>query len=110
MLKSSSRTYLIVDALDECSELDDPLKLISQIRKHCSNHVNLLATSRREQDIVLTLGEFASSIIDIQCTVNDNDIELYIQAVLNEDPPLKRWESSLKEKVHKVLAEKAHGM
>jgi len=110
LLKSSSRTYLIIDALDECSELDDLLKLISLIRNDCPNQVNLLATSRREQEIVLNLGELAGSIIDIQCTMNDNDIELYIHAILKEDPTLKGWESSLKEKIHKILTEKAHGM
>lgn len=110
LLKSSSRTYLIIDALDECSELDDLLKLISQIRNDCPSQVNLLVTSRREQGVMLNPGELASSIIDLQCTMNDNDIELYIHAVLKEDPILKRWEISLKEKIYKILTDKAHGM
>src|SRR2546423_9526718 len=48
LLASSNRMYLILDAVDECSERKEVFEVISNITQRT---VGLLATSRKERDI-----------------------------------------------------------
>jgi len=54
LLKSSTRTYVLIDALDECSERSEMVNLLKQLI-NLSDNMNLLITSRKEQDIVTEL-------------------------------------------------------
>lgn len=48
ILKDSPRTFLVLDALDECTEGDELLETIERIRSWNLPNVNILATSRKE--------------------------------------------------------------
>ena len=110
VLRSSLRTYLIIDALDECSQRGEMLKMLSDIYRQCSEEVNILVTSRKERDIELVLDGLASSSIDIKQTVVDADIRIYLKTCLVEDAKLKRWPSAVKEEMEDALVRGAHGM
>jgi hypothetical protein len=108
-LRSSLRTYLIIDALDECSQRGEMLSMLSDIYRQCSEEVNVLVTSRKERDIELVLDGLASSI-GIKQTVVDADIRIHLQTCLVEDVKLKRWPSAVKEEMEDALVRGAHGM
>ncbi|KAI9776989.1 MAG: hypothetical protein M1839_009133 [Geoglossum umbratile] len=110
VLRSSCRTYLIIDALDECSQREELLKVLSDIRRQCSEEVNVLLTSRKEHDIELVLDGLATSSIGIQQTAVDADIRIHVKNYLVEDAMLKRWPSAVKEEVEDALVKGAHGM
>ena len=110
VLRSSLRTYLIIDALDECSRREEMLGMLSDIYRQCSEEVNVLVTSRKEHDIELVLDGLASSSIGIQRTVVDADIRIHVKACLVEDVKLKRWPSAVKEEMEDALVGGAHGM
>ena len=110
VLRSSPRTYLIIDALDECSQQGEMLRMLSEIYRQCSEEVNVLVTSRKERDIELVLDGLASSIIGIQQTVVDADIRIHLKTCLVEDVKLKRWPSAVKEEMEDALVRGAHGM
>lgn len=110
VLRSPLRTYLIIDALDECSQRGEMLGMLSDIYQQCSEEVNVLVTSRKERDIELALDRLASSSIGIQQTVVDADIRIHLKTCLVEDAKLKRWPSAVKEEMEDALVRGAHGM
>jgi hypothetical protein len=110
VLRSPLRTYLIIDALDECSQRGEMLGMLSDIYRQCSEEVNVLVTSRKERDIELVLDRLASSSIGIQQTVVDADIRIHLKTCLVEDVKLKRWPSAVKEEMEDALVRGAHGM
>ena len=77
----------------------------------CSEHLHLLATSRREQDFV----EELERIMDVQVDLSQGwgiamDINLYVTRSLENDLRLRKWNSRIKEEILKALVEGAHGM
>ncbi|KAI9764110.1 MAG: hypothetical protein M1840_008670 [Geoglossum simile] len=110
VLQSPPRTYLIIDALDECSQRGEMLKVLSNIYQRCSKEVNILVTSRKEYDIELVLDDLATSIIGIQQTAVDSDIRIHVKNCLAEDVKLKKWPPVVKKEVEDALVRGAHGM
>jgi hypothetical protein len=110
VLRSPLRTYLIIDALDECFQREEMLRVLSDIYQRCSGEVNILVTSRKEQDIELVLNGLSSSSIGIQQTVVDADIRTHVKTCLVEDVKLKRWPSAVKKEMEDALVGGAHGM
>jgi hypothetical protein len=110
VLRSSLRTYLIIDALDECSQRDEMLEVLFDVNKQCSEDVSILVTSRKEHDIELVLDGLASSSIGIQQAVVDADIRIHVKTCLVKDAKLKRWPPEVKEEMEVALVRGARGM
>ena len=110
LLANSQRTYLIMDALDECSEREKLMDVISQIVKNSSLHVNLLAMSRKEQDILERLQGMIDVQIDLQGDWIDTDIDLHVRKCLESDKRLRKWNSLIKQEILEALIAGAHGM
>jgi hypothetical protein len=83
LTSSSSQTCIVMDALDECSELDLLIDFITQIFE-TSKHVNLLVTSRKEQVLVEGLERVMPVQIDLSTREGiGGDIDLHIRMCLN---------------------------
>lgn len=111
LLKSQNRTYLILDALDECirSERDKLFDVIRQVVEMLSEDVHLLVTSRRERDIKESLDGLIDIKINLQGGGNDDDIKLHVKkSIANQ----KRWKSrpEIRQEIENVLVGKANGM
>ncbi|KAI9772207.1 MAG: hypothetical protein M1839_002525 [Geoglossum umbratile] len=108
--------YIIMDALDEYpanaakSNRQELLDQIKRMIEHKSERLHILATSRNEHDIRLTLGTPAAGGISIQSSNVDVDIGMYIRTRLAEDPMLKLLPSNAKVNIEAKLGEGAHGM
>jgi len=112
LLQSFGKTYLMIDALDECSEQDSMLDLLTQISTadQRSGKTSVLITSRRERAIEITLQDIVTDSICIQSKLIEADIRLHVRSRLMHDPKLKRHSDSVKEEIEETLVNGAHGM
>ena len=103
-------TYIVLDALDECSERGELLSLIEEIIDWKIETLHLLATSRKEQDIDDCLSSRVSNEIDIQSTLVDADIRVHVRDQLRKDRKLKKWSPDAQAEIETALVDGAHGM
>ena len=108
-LSSSDRTFLVLDALDECSERDQLLDVIARLLTEPK--VAVLTTSRNERNIAESL---QVTVTNITCLGHDDgvadDISLHVQKCLQEDKRLKGWPQKIKQEIQEALIDGAHGM
>jgi len=109
-LTLSNRKYIILDALDECTDRERLLPFIQNVVESQQYKVCLLATSRQEKDIKEELKPIANQTVGIQSAEVDHDICLYIHDQLATDPKLKKWPPSVKDEIASEMMKKADGM
>jgi hypothetical protein len=110
--------YLIVDALDECSNASavpssraEVLSLLEDLIKFRFPNLRICVTSRPETDIKDVLEPLIPHCVSLHDeTGQKRDIEDYIKSVINTHPKNKRWKAEHKELVIHVLMKKADGM
>ena len=113
-------TYLIIDALDECSNISGistPQKRVLQLVKelvdlHIPN-LRICVTSRPEVDIRDVLEPLTSRRVSLHDQSGQKkDIEDYVRSVVysNSEPIMRRWTEEDKELVIKTLTERADRM
>ena len=112
--------YLIMDALDECSnisEIPSPRNRVLQLVKELVNlHVpklHICVTSRPEVDIRDVLEPLTSHRVSLHDqSGQQKDIENYVRSVVYSDsePIMRRWRKEDKEHVIEMLAKLADGM
>ena len=71
---------------------------------------HLLVTSRKEHQIVESMGTMLPLEIDMSQMPVDNDIKKYIDLMLHSSSELERWSPTEKDSIRTVLLEKAKGM
>lgn len=108
LVKSFKKTYIIIDAVDECCERSDVIKLLKQFILS-SDQINMLITSRKAQDIITALQPDIEVVKCIDNAKVDADVELYVHKYLDTDSTLKRC-LPVREEVTKVLVKGANGM
>lgn len=102
--------YVVLDALDECTDREVLLTFIYDLLNGKLEGLLVMATSRRERDIEEQLRPIADYNINIQSAVVDKDIKVYVQNRLATDFKLKKWPESVRNEITSVIIEKAHGM
>ena len=104
--------YIIIDALDECTERGKLLKWIDDVSILEVRQVHLLATSRHDQAIETTLRSFNPSLICLEGESIDDDIATYIDFVLRDNQDPKAWNRDAEtcQKVKASLLQGAQGM
>ena len=112
VLTTSNRTFLVLDALDECSvgsEREDLLESIEKMTSISTAHLNLLVTSRKVRDIQIQLDPQISVKMDLENLV-DSDIQIYVTECLRSDKNLRKWDVDIKQKIQEALLKHANGM
>ncbi|KAF8521534.1 hypothetical protein JB92DRAFT_2785751, partial [Gautieria morchelliformis] len=100
--------YIIFDALDECPDRPEFLKLITEIQGWNFEKLHLLATSRDEQDIEKTLRDLVSHQVPMDESLVDGDIQVYVSRQL-KDPKFSRYSEEKRETIETTLMDGAHG-
>ncbi len=113
-------TYLIIDALDECSNISgipSPRKRVLQLVKELVDlqipDIRICVTSRPEVDIRDVLEPLTSRRVSLHDQSGQKkDIEDYVRSVVysNMEPIMRRWKKEDKELVIDTLSERADGM
>ena len=109
ILRKGRRIYLIVDALDECSDRPLLLRVIEQILQF-DGDIHLLLTSRKEYDIQTTLEPSIAAIASMEDKRVDPDIRIHVEQCLRKDPKLCKWDEKTKAEIVKELISRAKGM
>ena len=112
VLEYSPQTFITMDALDECTQRENLLSLIQEIRSWRLAYVNILTMSRTEEDIKEVLTTLCTCTISLESAEVDGDIQLYINTRLHSDPKLKRWSknAALMQEIQTALVNGAGGM
>ncbi len=113
-------TYIIIDALDECSNKtgtpsarEKVLNFVEDLVKSCHPNLFTCITSRPEQDITTILSPlaFPSRRVSLHEEVGQReDINNYIRSFIQSDRAMRGWRTEDKELVINVLSEQANGM
>jgi hypothetical protein len=106
--------YLVLDALDECTERAELMRIIERVAAWKHERLHLLVTSRKEREIETSLVYIVDSqnIIPLEREIVDNDIQTYVRQRLADDKSLRKWQNdfSIRDEIEKVLMTGAHGM
>ena len=112
--------YLIIDALDECSNIsgipsprDKVLRLIRELADLGLPKLHICVTSRPEVDIRDVLEPLTSRRVSLHDqSGQQKDIEDYVRSVIYSDsePIIRRWREEDKELVVEMLSKQADGM
>ena len=110
--------YIIIDALDECSDTSGPpsprelvLNLIGDLVELLFPNLHICVTSRPEVDIQEVLGPLMSHSVSLHDEVGQQqDIMEYIVSVVQSDRKTRKWRSGDRKLVIDTLSRKADGM
>ena len=101
----------VIDALDEC---DDYCQLFDQVIRVIHEwqlpQLHLLVSSRREQDIIITMGECTLAEISLSAGLVQGDIISYINSVIRKDHRLMKWDHKVQQDVKNALINGANGV
>jgi hypothetical protein len=117
-LPGQAPVYLIVDALDECSNtptLSSSRKTVLKFLKHLIDSelpsLRICVTSRPEADIKVAIQPLTFHSISIHDERGQlEDIENYIKWAVNSHSKMRRWKPEDKQLVIDVLTKRADGM
>lgn len=114
VVRKHEHTYIVLDALDECSDIVDLLAVIQKFVGWSIPGLHLLCTSRWLTTVKETVQNLTTSdrMIQIQSKMVDTDISNCISQQLQTDPKLKRWRKrpDIQEEIRAALTEKVDGM
>ncbi|KAF8524446.1 hypothetical protein JB92DRAFT_3093811 [Gautieria morchelliformis] len=107
LIVSIPHPYIVLDALEECEDGNELLRLIQEI--HGFGSLHLLATSRDQLDIADAMSSLEPLRVPMDESHIQDDIHLHIHQTLYYDKRYQ-WSPEVKEKVETTLMNGAHGM
>ncbi|CAI6339356.1 unnamed protein product [Periconia digitata] len=114
IIQEFPRIYIVLDALDECSDRVELLGVLDDISTWQLKNLHILLTSRRERDIEAVLNTFVDqqNIVCLQSELVDKDIERYVQQRLLDDTQLVKWakDVTLRHEIELTIMRGAQGM
>jgi len=106
--------YLVIDALDECSDRRELLDALELVSKWQSGKTHILSSSRDLKDIQVSMETCTTDTTDISLSTElvNNDIRAYVDEILKVDRELKRWRNNpdAQELIRSILVHKSNGM
>jgi hypothetical protein len=108
--KGFGKVQVILDALDESSDRAPLLAFLEEIVRHSDWNIQLIVTSRQEQDIVETMMTLFLHPVSLDNEFITADIRRHVHSSVEHDRMLKRMPTRVKDRIEDVLTQKAHGM
>ena len=102
--------YLVLDALDECSNRSILLQGLEECRRWGLPSLHILATSRKETDIEDHMMKLVARQVCLEESVVDSDIRSFVQGQIQEDSKLSIWPSEVQAEIQRTLLQGANGM
>ncbi|KAH6619901.1 hypothetical protein C7974DRAFT_222932 [Boeremia exigua] len=111
LLKEANVSYLVADALDECSEeeRDEVMQGFKRITQACPN-ARVLITSRKESDIEDLMQDWCNVQLALDESCVNADIDIFVKDALTSDKTLMRLPDATKEEIERVFHDKSDGM
>ena len=110
ILDGFSSTFIILDALDECTEREKLLNWIQTfiLQKDINLGLHLIVTSRPEQDIEDKFKFY--HYLDLVKESKNHDLVAYLDYQLQNDSDLQKWNSGIQDQIKLTLMKQADGM
>jgi len=110
ILDGFSSTFIILDALDECTEREKLLNWIQTfiLGKNKNLGLHLIVTSRPEQEIEDKFK--CSQYLDLVKESESHDLVAYLDYQLQNNSVLQKWNSDTQKQIKLKLMEQADGM
>ncbi|KAK2756076.1 hypothetical protein FQN54_005483 [Arachnomyces sp. PD_36] len=102
--------YIVIDALDECSNHRDVSQLLQSIQTWEVAQLHLMAASRQLPEIQESLMDLVTDKIWLRESQMNEDIVIYISDILATDKVLAKWPRSVREEVQSKLLAGEDGM
>ena len=109
ILCKHDRVYIVLDALDECTDQEELFDLLNSIRDWKLECLSILTTSRDEPDIRECMHPAPEQEIHLRNSAIDNDLRQFIVETLQKDKRLQDW-SEIFPEIEEALTKGAHGM
>jgi hypothetical protein len=107
-------TFIVLDALDECSSWGTLFEIIEEMQKWDKKPLRVILTSRNEVAIKEVLEDIVpqDNWTCLESQLVDSDIGTYVRERLARDKSFKRWQGDpeTQGEIDKTLGRKAHGM
>ena len=110
LLGSAKNSYVVIDALDECTERQELLDLLKETAEWNLDNLRILATSRKEKDIEDGMLDLKVMQLDVRSELIGGDIRVHVHKTLHEDSRLKSFPKDVQAKIEEALVKKAQGM
>jgi ankyrin repeat domain-containing protein 50 len=110
ILEAFDDVYILLDALDECTERKYVLTWIKQMNSWRKGKLHLLATSRPEEDIAKDLRLLDLEHVNIKQDLVSRDVERYINNLLYDEDSFCQWGDEIKANIKNTVLESAGGM
>jgi hypothetical protein len=109
LLRGFGRTYIVLDALDECeeTEFEELICLITKLRGWTETPLHLLITSQLRTLFTDAFGDVTH--IYLEPTVMERDIRLFVEGELRGNSKMKMWAANVDKIVEQVVL-KSSGM
>ena len=99
----------MLDALDETLDRQNLLRLLNQLAGDSFDKLVLLAASRKEIDIEISLNPISTNM-SLSNPYVDEDIKIYIENQLQDHHKLRTWPKLLSDEISAALVKGAKGM
>ncbi|KAF8184630.1 hypothetical protein K438DRAFT_1837602 [Mycena galopus ATCC 62051] len=107
LLRELGRTYIVLDALDECDDFNQLVNLISTLREWTETPLHLFITSQPRQ--IFTEGFRGIPCIALKFNVTQEDIKFFVASEIQTNPKLKIWRRKAENITDRVVR-KSNGM
>ncbi len=107
--RSSLKTLLFIDALNECKKIEPMIETLLRLSKSASD-IRVLFTSTEEDPTVMELADLEPpKATTLWMSALSADIELFIEAKIKEKKSLQRLPPEMRREIRVVLSRKANG-
>lgn len=105
-------TYIIIDAVDECNEVDKFLDFVHVLLAWNLDTLHFLATSRPSPELQLFCDTYSATVVPLENTSTNtkDDISTYVHERIINDPHLKRWPKKVLDEIETTLQNGGNGM
>jgi hypothetical protein len=109
ILRSFSRCYLVIDAVDESKEKQKFLELLNTIAKWRLPQIHILVTSRTDIDTEIRVRDWNCVTVMLEDHYVDADVRTHVMATLRDDAVLSQWDANHRGLIAASLVNGAHG-
>ena len=102
-------TYIIIDAVDECNEVDNFRDFLHVLLAWNFDTLHFLATSRPEWQLQLFCDTYSATVVPFKNTSKD-DISIYIHDTIIHDQKFQRWPKEVLDSIETTLENSGNGM
>ena len=104
--------FIILDALDECTERAKLLNWVQTVilQKENNLQLHLVVTSQPEKEINDKFHLLDDCCVDMVTESGDSDLVAYLDYQLENNTDLRNWDQKTREEVKSKLIEQADGM